>query len=116
MQNGYEKQLRFIDLKNDKLREKWLEANLKKDKLLETSFFRAYATPKLPDGTYFITLEKKQHVLNPNYYNVENEPMFNVGFSNYHLYEVKIDKHTSEEYIEETSKVQAIKKMRELRK
>lgn len=116
MQNGYEKQLRFIDLKNDKLREKWLEANQKKYLLFDTTFFKAYRTPRLPGGSYFVTLEKKQHVLNPNYYTAKNEPMFNVGFSNYHLYEVKIDKYTSEEYIEETSKVQAIKKMRELRK
>lgn len=114
--HGYEKQLRFIDLKNDKQREKWLEANQKKCLLFDTAFFKAYSSPKLPDGTCFITLEKKQHILNPNYYAKKDEPMFHVGFKNYHMYEVKIDKHTSEEYIEETSKVQAIKKMRELRK
>ncbi len=110
-----QKQLKFADLKNDKQREEWLEANEQKYLLLDTTFFRAYGTPKLPDGTYFVTLKTKRQVFNPDCYNSENEPMFDVMFSNYHMYIVKTNKCTGEEYIEEISKIQAIKKLRELR-
>jgi hypothetical protein len=110
-----QKQLKFADLKNDKQREEWLEANEQKYLLLDTTFFRAYGTPKLPDGTYFVTLKTKRKVFNPNYYNSEGEPMFNVKFSNYRMYIVKTDEHAGEEYVEETSKSQAINKLRELR-
>ena len=111
-----QKQLKFADLKNDKQREEWLDANEQKYLLLDTTFFRAYGTPKLPDGTYFVTLKIKRQALKPDYFIRDNEPlMYGVEFSNYHMYIVKTDKCTGEEYIEETSKTQAIRKLREMR-